>query len=258
MDVCHHCGALLGHVQDRIRWHQSPRRRPDGGDLAGARIYRSHSTDADIRRFLCRLFFSQHALWREVWRVLPPALVGIFLGFLCFGLVPSTSFAPVIGWIVLVLVLLQLAQRSLGNGRFASTLSLTEINENNEEAGKHPTLRRRIVAIVLGALSGVTTMLANAAGPVMTVYLLAVGLAKYEFVGTSAWIFCIINLSKLPLSYTLGVINWHTLGFNLLLLPVVALGALSGRQLLKLIPQLWFEWFLLLSALLAALRLIWH
>jgi uncharacterized membrane protein YfcA len=146
----------------------------------------------------------------------------------------------------------------LGNGRFASILSLTEINENNEEAGKRPTFRHRIVAIVLGALSGVTTMLANAAGPVMTVYLLAVGLAKYEFVGTSAWIFCIINLSKLPLSYTLGVINWHTLGFNLLLLPVVALGALFGRQLLKLIPQLWFEWFLLLSAFLAALRLIWH
>jgi uncharacterized membrane protein YfcA len=258
MDVLDHCGSLLGCVENGIHRYQSAWCRSDGGDMAGARIYRSYSTDADIRRFLCRLFFSQHALWSEVWRVLPPALVGIFLGFLCFGLVPSASFAPVIGWIVLVLVLLQLAQRSLGNGRFAGILSLTEINGNSEEAAKHPTFVRRIIAILLGALSGVTTMLANAAGPVMTVYLLAVGLDKYEFVGTIAWIFCIINLFKLPFSYTLGVINWHTLGFNLLLLPAVTLGALSGQQLLKLIPQLWFERFLLLSALLASLRLIWH
>lgn len=189
--------------------------------------------------------------------MLPPAVVGIFLGFLCFGLVPSTSFAPVIGWIVLVLLLLQLAQRRLGTDRFASVLTLTEITENGVPKGT-PTVAHRIIAFTLGGLSGVTTMLANAAGPVMTVYLLAIGLAKYEFVGTSAWIFCIINLSKLPFSYALGVINWHTLGFNLLMFPAVALGAISGKQLLKLIPELWFEWFLLVSSFIAALRLIWH
>jgi uncharacterized protein len=185
-------------------------------------------------------------------------LIGIFLGFLCFGLVPSASFAPVIGWIVLVLVLLQVAQRSLGTSRFASMLSPTVPSESDGEFRASPTPARKVVAATLGALAGVTTMLANAAGPVMTVYLLAVGLAKYEFVGTSAWIFCIINLSKLPFSYALGVINWHTLGFNLLMFPAVALGAVSGKQLLKIIPQLWFEWLLLLSAFIAALRLIWH
>jgi uncharacterized protein len=252
------CSVRLGDVENRIPRYRSARRRADGGDLASTRIYRSHSAHADFRRFLCSLFFSRHALWSEVWRVLPPALVGISLGFLCFGLVPSSSFAPVIGWIVLVLVLLQLAQRSLGTSRFASILSLTEISDNNGGSSASPTLARRIVAAALGALAGVTTMLANAAGPVMTVYLLAVGLAKYEFVGTSAWIFCMINLSKLPFSYALGVINSHTLGFNLLMLPAVALGALSGKQLLKLIPQRWFEWFLLVSAFIAALRLIWH
>jgi uncharacterized protein len=188
-----------------------------------------------------------------VWRVIPPALVGIGLGFVCFGLVPADSFAPVIGWIVLVLVLLQLAQRSFDTGKLTDWLGLTE--SNGEQNPKKPTFGRRFIAASLGALSGITTMLANAAGPVMTVYLLAVGLAKYEFVGTSAWIFCVINLSKLPFSYALGVINWHTLGFNLLMFPAVAAGALSGRQLLKIIPQVWFEWLLLVSALIAALRL---
>jgi uncharacterized protein len=189
--------------------------------------------------------------------VLPPAVAGVFLGFLCFGLVPPSSFAPLIGWIVLVLLLLELLQRQLGNERFASFLAVTETSENGV-LKENPTLAHRVIAVTLGGLSGVTTMLANAAGPVITVYLLAIGLAKYEFVGTSAWIFCIINLCKVPFSYALGVINWHTFGFNLLMFPVVALGAIFGKQLLKVIPQLWFEWFLLISALIAALRLIWH
>ena len=110
----------------------------------------------------------------------------------------------------------------------------------------------------LGALAGIATMLANAASPIMTIYILAARLAKYEFVGTSAWLFMIINVSKLPFSYALGLINLRSLSFNLLLLPAVTIGALAGRRLLKFVPQLWFERFLLFSAALAALRLIWR
>jgi hypothetical protein len=54
------------------------------------------------------------------------------------------------------------------------------------------------------------------------------------------------------------LINLNSLGFNLILLPAVAGGALAGRWLLKLVPQLWFERILLASAALAAVRLIWH
>jgi uncharacterized protein len=157
---------------------------------------------------------------------------------------------------VLVLVLLQLLQRGVDAEKFTAWLGLTEPDPGQDR--EKPTFGRRFIAAGLGGLAGITTMLANAAGPVMTVYLLAVGLAKYEFVGTSAWIFCVINLSKLPFSYALGVINWHTLGFNLLMFPAVAAGALSGKQLLKVIPERWFEWLLLISALIAALGLIWR
>jgi uncharacterized membrane protein YfcA len=224
--------------------------------MASPRIDRSDPANAGVCRFLCHLFFSRHALWTEVWRVLPPALLGVGLGFVCFGLVPADSFAPLIGWIVLVLVLLQLIQRSSGAEAFTAWLGLT--GSNSEQTPKLAAFARRLIAAGLGGLAGITTMMANAAGPVITVYLLAIGLAKYEFVGTSAWIFCVINLCKLPFSYALGVINWHTLGFNLLLFPAVAAGALSGKQLLKVIPQRWFEWLLLLSAFIAALRLIWR
>jgi uncharacterized membrane protein YfcA len=207
--------------------------------------------------FFAVMLFSRHALWPEVWRVLPPAVLGVVIGFGIFRLLPGTIFGPVIGWIILVLVCLQLWQRSEAASRPLAELSgetVTSVNGDQDRGN----FRQTSLRWSLGALAGITTMLANAAGPVMTVYLLMMRLAKYEFIGTSAWFYCIINLTKLPFSYSLGVINLSSLGFNLILLPAVAAGALAGRWLLKLVPQLWFERILLASAALAAVRLIWH
>jgi uncharacterized membrane protein YfcA len=109
----------------------------------------------------------------------------------------------------------------------------------------------------MGAGSGIATMLANAAGPVMSLYFLAIQLPKYELVGTSAWFFLIVNLSKVPLSAHLNLITPSSLILNLSLIPAVALGILSGRLLVGLIPQRRFEQVLLVFAFLAALRLLW-
>ena len=207
--------------------------------------------------FFAVSLFNKHALWPEVWRIMPPAFLGVIIGFAIFQLMPGALFAPVIGWIVLVLVGLQLWQRSAAASRSLAKLSGEGATSSGEDQSKGD-LRRVSLRWSLGALAGATTMLANAAGPVMTIYLLAARLAKYEFMGTSAWFYCLINLIKLPFSYSLGLINLNSLGFNLILLPGVALGALAGQWLLKIIPQLWFERLLLASAALAALRLIWH
>jgi hypothetical protein len=108
----------------------------------------------------------------------------------------------------------------------------------------------------MGILAGAATMLANAAGPVFAIYLIAVGLPKMEFVGTSAWFFFIINLFKVPFSIALGLIRGQTLMLNLILAPAVLVGVLAGRWLLDRIPQRLFEHMLLGFAVLAALRLI--
>jgi uncharacterized membrane protein YfcA len=100
-------------------------------------------------------------------------------------------------------------------------------------------------------------MLANAAGPAMTVYLLASRLPKYEFVGTAAWFFFFINLIKVPFSMSLGLITPNTLLFNLMLAPAVLVGLFSGKFLLSKINQTHFEWLLIALSLLGALKLIW-
>ena len=60
---------------------------------------------------------------------------------------------------------------------------------------------------LMGLFAGITTMVANAAGPVMTLYLLAMRLPKMEFLVTSAAFFLLINWIKVPFIAQLGLIN---------------------------------------------------
>jgi uncharacterized membrane protein YfcA len=108
----------------------------------------------------------------------------------------------------------------------------------------------------MGLFSGVTTMVANAAGPVMTLYLLAMRLPKLEFLGTSAAFFLLINWLKVPFAVQLGLINPASLMLNLYLLPAVAVGALVGPPVVKRVNQKLFENAVLLLAAGAVVKLL--
>ena len=101
-----------------------------------------------------------------------------------------------------------------------------------------------------------TTMLANAAGPIVGLYLIAVNLPKWELIGTSAWLFLVLNVLKVPLSLNLELINSTTLSINLALAPIIPLGMLAGRWLVTRVPQRWFNSLLLAFTVIAATRLM--
>jgi uncharacterized membrane protein YfcA len=180
--------------------------------------------------------FHRHAVWRVLWRILPAAVFGVIVGWMAMPLIPVQYFAPLIGWIVSVLIGLTILQK------FSPRLQ--------EIAADHPA-----IAWPLGVLAGFTTMIANAAGSVMTIYLLGCRLPKYEFVGTAAWFFFLINVFKIPFSASLGLITPQTLVFNATLAPAVILGVFGGRILLGKINQQVFEWLLIAMALAGSLRL---
>lgn len=182
--------------------------------------------------------FRKFTVWRLLVKILPTAVIGVVLGWWLMPRIPAGFFTPVIGWIILGLLLLTILQKS--------SSKLQDI------AAEHPS-----VAWPLGLLAGISTMLANAAGPAMTVYLLASRLPKYEFVGTAAWFFLFINVIKVPFSASLGLITQGTLVFNMLLAPAVLIGLFSGKFLLGRINQKAFEWILIALSFLGALRLIW-
>ena len=71
-----------------------------------------------------------------------------------------------------------------------------------------------------------------------------------------AWLFLFVNLSKVPFSFAMGLINGPSLQLNLLLLPAVVAGLFAGRWLVRRLPQKPFEVLILALAALAAIRLI--
>ena len=99
-------------------------------------------------------------------------------------------------------------------------------------------------------------MLANAAGPVMTIYLPACRLPKMELVGTGAWFFFVVNLAKVPCSVKLGLITRDSLLLTAALVPAVVLGAWSGRWILQRINQRLFNALLFAFTVIAALKLL--
>ena len=181
--------------------------------------------------------FHQHARWDLIRRMLPPTAIGIILGYILMHWLPGGAFRPVIGWIVLTMVILQAARRWRPEWYAGVPHS-------------------RSFAIAMGIATGVATMLANAAGPVMGLYFLAIDTPKFALVGTSSWFFLIVNIFKVPFSAQLGLIHSMTLLFNLLLVPVIAVGIFSGQRLMRHIPQSLFEALLLLFATIASVRMI--
>lgn len=181
--------------------------------------------------------YHRHANWKYVRRMLPPACLGVMAGAATMGSITNEVFKPTIGWIILVLSALQVVRM-----RWPDWL------------GAVPHARWFVWAI--GLLAGFTTMLANAAGPIILIYCLAVSLPKFEMVGTSAWFFAIVNAFKVPFSVALGLIGPTTLLLNVMLIPFVLAGVLGGRWLVYRIPQRAFEIISLAFAAIAALRLI--
>ena len=183
------------------------------------------------------LFYGKHANWSYIYRMIPPALLGICMGAWAMTWLDSAVYKPFIGATILLLVVLQTVR-----------VWRPQWFENVPQS--------QWFAWSMGILAGTTTMMANAAGPVFGLYLLAIGLPKLEFVGTAAWFFLLINVTKIPFSWGLGLIRIDTLSMNLLLIPLVAFGLWLGRKLVQRISQRVFDSLILSVTAAAAIRMV--
>jgi len=179
-------------------------------------------------------YWRRTAAWKSLIRVLPWAALGVVAGYLLMGLISDAVFRPLLGGMILAIVGLDLLRRAMK----------AELRAEN-----------RFVAAVIGILAGIFTMLANAAGPVMTVYLLSMRQSKEDFVGTSAWFYFIVNLFKLPFSAALGFVAWSSLGLDLALLPLVLIGSVAGVLVMKKLPQRAFNLIAQVLAIAGGIRL---
>lgn len=192
--------------------------------------------------------FRRHADWGQLRRLFPWAGAGVVLGFFALGRINDYQTEKLVGGIVLVMVLVHFARQ---RGQQAKSRAAAQ----NAEPDILPPASLWFVAS-MGVLAGFTTMVANAAGPVMIIYLLALRLPKMSFVGTSAWFFLCLNLFKVPFSVRLGLLDVHALRFLLALAPFAVAGAFTGRAVLQRIPQKLFEDLALWLTVAAGLRLL--
>jgi hypothetical protein len=182
-------------------------------------------------------YYRRSAEWKHVLRLLPPALAGIVAGWGAMQHVTNRQLGPIIGVIVL--------------GMLAINYWRTRLRGPDA-----PVPTQWWFAAMLGFLAGLTTMMANAAGPVMVIYLLAMRLPKFAFIGTSAWFFFVVNWLKVPFSVNLNLITWDSLRLDLGMLPLIIAGSVAGIFYLQRIPQRDFNGLVQVLAAAAALKLL--
>jgi uncharacterized membrane protein YfcA len=182
-------------------------------------------------------YYHRHAEWKYLWKMFPFAFIGIGLALWVGEVVNDEWFKNIIAILVFVCIALMLwKDRGKGRNIFPDTWWF---------------------AASMGILGGFATMIGNVAGPIFAIYLLAMHLPKNSFIGTGAWFFMIINISKFPLHiFIWKTIDWTTLKLDILLLPGIALGAFLGVWLVKKLSEKFYRTAVIAVTAISALLLL--
>lgn len=111
-------------------------------------------------------------------------------------------------------------------------------------------------AVVAGVTAGFTSTIAHAAGPIVSLYLFAQDLGKSLFVGTVAWTFTLINLTKLPFYCSVGLIHKDVLLFDLVLIPLIPIGSYLGKWMHHRVSERLFNRVVMVLTLIAGVQLL--
>ncbi|NHI17419.1 sulfite exporter TauE/SafE family protein [Microbacterium excoecariae] len=179
--------------------------------------------------------YRRHADWRALVRLAPSVIVGLLAGVVFLALADDAWVRRTIGIVLLGLIALTLWRRRASAERVGSGAGARAL---------------------YGSLGGFTTMVANAGGPVMSMYFLASRFSMEAFLGTAAWFFAIVNVTKVPFSIGLGLITPTTLAMDALLVVPVLVGAAIGRWAVTRLSQRLFDAIVIGLTVVGALYLL--
>jgi len=180
--------------------------------------------------------FRRYSSWKEVLPLLPAVFAGLVAGYFLLDHIDELTARKGIGVIILLMLMLQLSRIRLGN-------ALSKMTHSSS------------FKWASGLLIGTSTIMANAAGPVFSIYALVEKMAKETFLGVGARCFLLINIIKLPMVAHLGLIDERSLKINLVVLPALIAGIFIGRKIIQIIPQRGFEILLYTFSAIAGIRL---
>jgi len=177
--------------------------------------------------------YRQQVDWRVLLRLLPLQLLGMLAGSWLLAGLATEQFSPLIGGVIIGMLLL---------GFY--------LDRHDTRFMRHPA-----AACSVGLVAGVFSMIASAAGPLLSLYMMEQRLSKQAYVSTRAWSFLLIDLAKIPLLWTLGFLDLETALQGLPAVPSTLLGAWLGYALLSRLALTQFKWLIRLMAALAAVKI---
>jgi len=182
-------------------------------------------------------YYHQHADLKYVFRPMPWVIIGILVA-LCVGNNISDKLFKQLIAIIIILCIVFLLWNEINNKQFYFSQNWW-------------------FTVVLGIVGGSATMIGNAAGPIMAVYLLSMRLPKNSYIATGVWFFFIINLLKVPLHiFFWETITFQTFLFDITMIPFLAIGAFLGVKLVKVFSEKAYRNFIIIIVIISSLRLL--
>lgn len=174
---------------------------------------------------------------KRILNLMPATIVGVILGTIIGSRINDGQFKMLMA-ILVIISLIVLILQEFGKNSF-------EIPEN------------KMVSSIAGALSGLSSMIGNVAGPIFNVYILSKNLKKEAMISSIAWFFVFLNLIKLPFH----IFVWHTFSLKIIvlgvmMLPIIYIGSKLGVTLIQKINEDTYRILMIVVTAIGAINLI--
>jgi uncharacterized protein len=184
--------------------------------------------------------------WKVIRSIYIPAIVGILLGALVWWRIGHAGVETYGGYIKRFVGVMAVL---LAFYILAKEVSLEWVRDKKAGPG---------IGWVAGIFAGFSSTIAHAAGPIVSLYVFSQGMGKTLFVGTVAWTFTLINLTKLPFYVAVDLIDFSVLRFDVLLIPLVPVGSWLGKWMHYRVSESIFNRIIMVLTLLAGLQLLFN
>lgn len=181
------------------------------------------------------IYYHRHAQWKYLIRLLPFMILGVLLGTWVGDTLTEEAFRKGMAAVILAAVIVMFLW----------------------DRRKSKSVPQHIgFAGIMGLTAGFTTMVGNLAGSFANIFFLAMRLPKDAFIGTTAWLFLIINLFKVPFHiWSWKTIDIQTIQVSAITIPAISLGLFVGIRILKRVNDALFRKFILVMTGLGAIAI---
>lgn len=185
---------------------------------------------------LAVIYYKRHVKWKYLIKLIPAVMIGVVIAVFYGKNLDEAAFKTWMALLIFISLFIILWREFYAPKSFPNTW---------------------FFAGIIGVLTGFTTMIGNLAGGFANLFFLATGLPKNEIIGTSAWLFMIINVFKLPFHiWAWGTISMKTFMFDLYIVPAVFIGFFLGIKLVEKFTEKTFRYFLIATTALGAVLIL--